>query len=403
MNVGLIHPYYLPVLGGVEKNLYEIALFISEMGHNVTLITNQINEITINTLGSEDVKPVPNLPLVEKETNNITIIRYNLPFILPYFSFIKKFIRQPLHYSFYASKIILKITRLRNLEVLYAAEPPSYIALYLTRYLPNSKFLINTRKIAGIRSNTYITGYLRRKIAREIYKSFDAVVISNINTLLYEHIKTISPRNTLFIPNWVDTERFKPYNKYEAQRILGIDGYDKVLLSVSRFVSEKGTMRVVKAFEKALKLASNKKILLVLVGKGPLENQIRAYIISKGLNNHIKFMSPFLYTDPRYPLLYSSCDIFIHLPSHHGLSNVVTEAMAAGVPQIIHSDVLGIPSIVARYLRKVSFSISEIAEAVVESIECYDTKKGFEVRNIVEKYFAKKKLLPLFTKILLGY
>ncbi|MCC6004684.1 MAG: glycosyltransferase family 4 protein [Thermofilum sp.] len=403
MNVGLIHPYYLPVLGGVEKNLYEIASFLSAKGHNVTIITNQINDITINTLGSEDVKPIPSLPLVEKETNNITIIRYNLPFILPYFSFIKKFIRQPLHYSFYASKIILKIARLRNIEVLYAAEPPSYIALYLTRYLPNSRFLINSRKIAGIRSNTYITAYLRKKIAQKIFKSFDAVVISNVNTLLYEHLRTISPRNTLFIPNWVDTERFKPYNKYKAQHILGIDGYDKILLSVSRFVPEKGTIRVVKAFEKALKLTSNKKILLVLVGKGPLENQIKAYINNKDLNKHIKLISPFLYTDPRYPMLYSSSDIFIHLPSHHGLSNVVTEAMAAGVPQIIHSDVPGIPNVVARYLRRVSFSISEIAEAIVEGIECYDTKKGFEVRNIVEKYFSKKKLLPLFTKILLGY
>jgi glycosyltransferase involved in cell wall biosynthesis len=403
MNVGLIYPYYLPVLGGVEKNLYEIASFLSTMGHNVTIITNQLTEIIINTLGSEDVRPVPNLPLVEKETNNITIIRYNLPFILSYLSFMRKFFRQPLHFSFYASRILLKIARLRNIEVFYAAEPASYIALYLTRYLPNSRFLINSRKIAGIRSNTYINGYLRKKFAQEIFKSFDAVVISNVNTILYEHLKTISPRNTLFIPNWVDTERFKPYNKYEAQHIFGIDGYDKILLSIGRFVPEKGTMRVVKAFEKGLKLSGNKKILLVLVGKGPLESQIKAYINKKGLNTHIKLMSPFLYSDPLYPMLYSASDIFIHLPNHHGLSNVVTEAMAAGVPEIIHSDVPGIPNVIARHLNIVNFSINEIAEAILETIEGYDTKKSVEVRGIVEKYFAKKKLLPLFTKVLLGY
>jgi glycosyltransferase involved in cell wall biosynthesis len=403
MNVALIYPYYLPVLGGVEKNLHEIASFLSTKNHNVIIITNQLTKTTINTLGSEDVRPMSNLPLIEKEANNVTIIRYNLPFILSYFSFLRKFFKQPLHYSFYISRILLKLARLFNIEVLYAAEPASYIALYLTKYSSNSKILINSRKIAGIRSNTYITGYLRKKIAREIFKSFDAVIISNVNTILHKHLKMISPGNTLFIPNWVDTERFRPYDKYEAQRVFGIDGYDKILLSTSRFVPEKGTLRIIKAFEKSLKLSYNKKILLVLVGRGSLENWIKDYINRKDLNTHIKLMKPFLYSDPLYPMIYSASDIFIHLPSHHGLSNVVTEAMAAGVPEIIHSDVPGIPNIITRYLNLVNFSINEIAKVILETIECYNDKKSIKMREVVEEYFAKKKLLPLFIKALLGY
>jgi glycosyltransferase involved in cell wall biosynthesis len=106
MNVALIYPYYLPVLGGVEKNLYEIASFLSTKGHSVLIITSQLTEITINVLGSKDVRPVPNLPLIEREANNITIIRYNLPFILSYLSFLKKLFRQPIHYPFYVSRIL---------------------------------------------------------------------------------------------------------------------------------------------------------------------------------------------------------------------------------------------------------------------------------------------------------
>jgi glycosyltransferase involved in cell wall biosynthesis len=402
MNVALIYPYYLPVLGGVEKNLYEIASFLSTKGHSVLIITSQLTEITINVLGSKDVRPVPNLPLIEREANNITIIRYNLPFILSYLSFLKKLFRQPIHYSFYVSRILSKIADLFNIDVFYAAEPASYTALYMTRYLPGSKIFINSRKIAGIRSNTYINGYLRKKIAREIFKSFDAVVISNINTILYEHLKTISPKNTLFIPNWVDTERFRPNDKYEARRIFNIDGYDKILLSVGRLVPEKGILFVLKAFEKALRLAYNRKILLILVGQGPLENRIKAYINRKNLNAHIRLMKPFLYTNSLYPMIYSASDIFIYLPYHHGLSNVVTEAMAAGIPEIIHSNVLGIPNIIARYLNLVNFSINEIAEAILNAIECYDARKSVRVREVVEKCFAKKKLLPLFIKVLLG-
>jgi glycosyltransferase involved in cell wall biosynthesis len=403
VNVALIYPYYLPVLGGVEKNLHEIASFLSTKGHNVTIITNQLTDITINILGSEDVRPVPDLSLIEKEATNITIVRYNLPFILSYFSFLRKLFGQPLHYSFYVSRILSKITGLLNIDVFYAVEPASYIALYMAKHLSNSKMFINSRKTAGIRSNTYINGFLRRKIAREIFKSFDAVVVSNVNTILYEHLKTISPKNTLFIPNWVDTERFRPHDKYEAQRIFSIDGYDEVLLSVGRFVPEKGTILVLKAFEKALRIAYNKKILLILVGRGSLESQIKAYINKRDLDTHVRLMKPFLYTDSLYPMIYSASDVFIHLPYHHGLSNVVTEAMAAGIPEIIHSNVPGIPNIIARYLNLANFSIDEIAEAILNAIECYDTRKSVKRREIIEKYFAKKRLLPLFVKVLLGY
>lgn len=403
MNIALIYPYYLPVLGGVEKNLYEIASFLSAKGHKVVIITNQLTETTINILGSEDVRPAPNLPLIEKEADNVTIIRYSLPFTLSSLSFLRRVFRQPLHYSFYISRILLKIARLFNIEAFYAAEPPSYIALYLTRYLPNSKFLISSRKIAGIRSNTYINGYLKKKIAQEIFKSFDTVIISNVNTVLYEHLKTISPRNTLFIPNWVDTERFKPYDKYEAQRIFSIDGYDKVLLSISRFVPEKGILHIIRAFSEALKLLNNKKILLLLVGAGPLESQIKIYINKEGLNNNVKLMKPLSYKNTLYPIIYSTSDVFIYLPYHDGLSNVVMEAMAAGISEIIHSYVRGIPTVVMTYLNMVGRSIDKIARTILSTIESCNDRKGYKMREISEKYFAKKKLLPLFAKVLLGY
>jgi len=401
MNVGLIYPYYLPILGGVEKNLHEIASYLSMEGHQVTIITNQIDPITINVLGSEGVKPIPNMPLIDRETDKITVIRWPLPsFLLP-FSSVRKYFGQPLHYSLYLSKVLTKIGKLYEIEVFYAAEPACYIALYLSNFF-NTKVMRNIRKVAGIRSNTYVNSPLRKKAAQKIFRSFDAVIVSNVNTILYRHIKELSPLNTFFIPNWVDTERFKPYPKHEAQCVLGIEGYDKVILSVGRFVYEKGAMNIIKAFERFLKLGGDRRVLLLLVGSGPLERWIRAYVNRKGLISRVKIMKPFLYTSPLYPMVYSASDIFIHIPFHDGLSNVVTEALASGVQTVIHSNVRGIPKAIMTYLKRVSFSIDDVAKAILEAVEEKDSRKRFEGRKVVEEYFGKKKLLPLFAKTLLG-
>lgn len=132
---------------------------------------------------------------------------------------------------------------------------------------------------------------------------------------------------TIFIPNGVDINVFKPNIKKPKRRVFK-------LLNVGRLETQKNQINLIKALPKL-------KADLVIIGNGSLQNALEK--TAKKLNVSLTIISKVENT--RLPEIYRKADIFI-LPSlTEGPVKVLIEAMACGLP-VIGSDVRGINEII---------------------------------------------------------
>jgi glycosyltransferase involved in cell wall biosynthesis len=131
--------------------------------------------------------------------------------------------------------------------------------------------------------------------------------------------------------NGVDTERFVPADRQAARREVGIPESARVAVVVGRLIHSKGHLGLFKAFEGVV-AAYPDAILLVVGAGGSDEAEIASAASSSPVAPHIR-MEGFR-SDPRP--FYAAADVLISPSTIEGLSNVVLEAMACGLPGLLH-------------------------------------------------------------------
>lgn len=120
----------------------------------------------------------------------------------------------------------------------------------------------------------------------------------------------------------------------------------RVILNVGRLIDWKGTIYLVEAMSAVLKKCPD--ALLVIIGTGPEEGDLKQRVRELGLEGNVRFMG-FVSTED-LPSYYHMASVFV-LPSitiegqTEGLGVVLLEAMAAGCP-VIGSNTGGIPDII---------------------------------------------------------
>jgi glycosyltransferase involved in cell wall biosynthesis len=131
--------------------------------------------------------------------------------------------------------------------------------------------------------------------------------------------------------NGVDTSRFCPRDDLHCRARLGIPSEDLAIGMVGRFISSKRHETLIQAFEQVR--SRGMPLHLLLVGAGGSEEEcVRRRCQS---SREAGFIHLFGFSeDPEH--VYPALDLVV-LPSvHEGLSNVVLEAMACGVPVLSH-------------------------------------------------------------------
>jgi glycosyltransferase involved in cell wall biosynthesis len=141
------------------------------------------------------------------------------------------------------------------------------------------------------------------------------------------------------VPRGVDTEVFSPGNQIEARRRLGIAADGKMLLWVGRMVPVKGLDVLLRA---CAQLGDSVPFRLYLVGKGPLDQELKQLCQTLGLAHRVFFPGPC--TPLELGDWYRAADWTV-LPSRsEGIPNVLRESLACGTP-FVASNVGGIPEI----------------------------------------------------------
>lgn len=122
---------------------------------------------------------------------------------------------------------------------------------------------------------------------------------------------------------------------------------EKIILAVGRLVPEKGHDVLIGAFARVASSFPEWKI--VILGDGPLREQIAAWINRAGLAGRVEIPG----TTRDVDAWFSRCGLYVHPSRSEGFPNALIEAMAAGAPvlgcdcdfgpgEIIENDVSGL-------------------------------------------------------------
>ena len=121
-----------------------------------------------------------------------------------------------------------------------------------------------------------------------------------------------------------------------ARRDLGIDESVPVVGTVANFTPKKDHLGLLEAFERIRTRIP--EAVLLLVGSGPLEEDLRADVTSRSLNGQVRFLG----SRDDVPALLPALDVFVLGSRFEGLPISLLEAMAAEVA-CVSTGVGGIP------------------------------------------------------------
>lgn len=147
--------------------------------------------------------------------------------------------------------------------------------------------------------------------------------------------KAIIKKNKLVtIPNAIDSQKFDYSQETRNMVRKELEIEDKfVLCHVGRIVAQKNPKGVIDILDECVRV--DKSCVLLYVGTGDMEKEIKGYVSEKGLSSYVEFLGV---RDDVYNLL-QAADCFI-LPSfYEGLPIVAIEAQAAGLPCFLSSNI----------------------------------------------------------------
>lgn len=186
--------------------------------------------------------------------------------------------------------------------------------------------------------------------------------------------------NVFVLNNAIDLDKFKfdEEIRKNVRNELNIDDETLVVGHIGRFVEQKNHARLVEIFYEIYK--KNNNSVLLLIGQGPLEDEIKQKVNELKLSDNVKFLGQRNNVNE----LYQAFDIFT-LPSlYEGLGIVLIEAQAAGLYCACSTEV---PE-VAKVTENLSFiSLEESSEKWAEEILM--NYKNVKNRNDYEKEIAE--------------
>ena len=190
-------------------------------------------------------------------------------------------------------------------------------------FFPKTRFILTLQEGKKLDEQNFIIKYFRSLIIMK------ADVITAISHYLANYVRKINSKAELhIIPNGVDLDKFRHMPNSD----------ENVVITVSRLVSKNGVGDIVKAMAIVKKEINDAK--LIVVGSGPLEQEIKQSIKDLDLEDHVIMAGS---QSPENVIGYlAKAKIFVRPSLSEGLGNAFLEAMAVGLP-VIGTAVGGIP------------------------------------------------------------
>jgi glycosyltransferase involved in cell wall biosynthesis len=178
----------------------------------------------------------------------------------------------------------------------------------------------------------HLNSLKRRLLAWSLLRLVKPVLVADAGSVAQVVQEKLYCENAWVIHNGIDIDKFKPGDKLEARRRLGLPRDRLVIGVAARLVSEKGHLTLLRALQQL-----PKNVHLVLAGTGPDADALKYYV----WHNHLSDRVDFLGHIEDMPSFYQALDIFC-LPSRkEGFPLSTLEAQACGIC-VVASDVGGV-------------------------------------------------------------
>jgi len=204
----------------------------------------------------------------------------------------------------------------------------------------------------------------------------------------------VPPGKIEWIPNGVDVERFHPRpEKSELRRTFGLPEGGFLIGSVGRFDPIKNYEVLIEAFARlAPRFPAS---CLAFLGDGPREPNLRMLADTLGVRDRVFWLGR--RPDPQNFL--PALDIFVLPSKSEGMSNVVLEAMASGLPVIV-TDTCGAAELVHRGRSGwivPSADVSALIATITAALNSRNdlTEMGQRARMDIEKSAGREPLKDL--------
>lgn len=144
----------------------------------------------------------------------------------------------------------------------------------------------------------------------------------------------ISPGAVQVIPNGVDDSCFRPLDRRQARRQLGLPLDRTILLGVGALIERKGHHRVLELLPEIA--AQRPDVLYLAVGGAVPGNAhprlLEKLIVEKGLEHYARIVPPQAHAE--IPLWMAAADVFCLATRWEGWCNALMEALACGLPVV---------------------------------------------------------------------
>lgn len=271
--------------GGVEKNLFLISNYLADKIKNIILISTSFKK------------------------KNLFSKKIHFSYI--YFKFLENYKRLPKYYLCIVL-LIFNIIKHNRKVVIFSFQANIY-AIIIAK-------LFNIQVIS--RSNTAPAGWNKNFVKQKIFNFFfkrTELIIVNSYEFKKQMDKIYSIKSKVILNPFDFT-----YIKKKSVEKINYNFYKKnhlKLINIGRLVDQKDQLTILKAVHYALK--KNKKVQLLIIGKGEKKRELEEYIKKNNLSKNIKLIgykkNPFKYI--------RAADIFVLSSKFEGLPNVLIESI----------------------------------------------------------------------------
>jgi glycosyltransferase involved in cell wall biosynthesis len=168
---------------------------------------------------------------------------------------------------------------------------------------------------------------LRRVLTRRIALGPDSRLVVPSQTLKRLALKVwrIPASRVVYIPNGIDTGRFKPAVAREARERLGLPQDRPIVGTIAALRPEKNLGRLIRAFAAVQSQVTGH---LVIAGEGPARGRLELLVQELDLADHVTFLGH----APAPEIIYPAFDVFALSSDTEQMPYSVLEAMACGLP-----------------------------------------------------------------------
>ena len=233
--------------------------------------------------------------------------------------------------SFFILKISRKFSRF---HICHIVSPALAFAMPLVM---NAKVVTVHDLISFLRARSITDLFIRKSM--NIVKNADTIICVSESTkgdLL--RFMDVDPRKVRVIYYGVDHELFKPRDKLEARRRLGLPLDRPIILNVGSEEPRKNIPTLLRSFKELLNDVSN--ALLMRVGERTV--QMGKLIRNLDLSGKVLYRRA---SPDEVALYYNAADLLVHTAYYEGFGNPPLEAMASGL-SVIAGNRTSIPEVV---------------------------------------------------------